>query len=687
MPEIKKVCVIGSGVMGSGIAAQIANSKTQVLLLDIANEKSDDASCIARQAVSLLATQKPAPLSHPSLTNYIEVGNLRDDLEKIQQCDLIIEVIVEKLEIKHALYDSLLPYLKQTAIIASNTSTLPLKQLKQNLSKSVQDRFVITHFFNPPRYMELLELISDKDMPSLTDFLTIKLGKTIVKCNDTPGFIANRIGCFLLELVTRTAIINKLNPVKIDQIFHKLLGFPSTGIFGLYDLIGHDVMALISDSLCNALAKDDRYQQLSTASSALKMMQDKNYLGRKSGSGFYKLRKQGNLRIKEILDLETMEYTEIQEINIPASITELLNNNDEYAIFFRDILKTFFNYTISLMPSISNNPYDIDKAMRLGYSLKYGPIELITFMPDGFIDLPKSLTNYKAPIPQYELTKTIISNNSAKLIQHKQQHIFVINIKMNTLNQQVFELLIDSVKRSEDAGKNLYIYPAQSANFSAGADIKLFYNNITKRNWKAIEELITLGQQTMLTLKHSETNIISCAYGLALGGGCELLLHSDLVIAHQNLNAGLVELGVGLIPGWGGVKEMFLLGGQNPDLLIQNLSNILMQNKTSSGDYFAMYYKENCQINMNKEFILDQALNTNVKKQAKITNTKIPQIDLSQVINTSTFDELQIDVLEFFQKIIDLKEVDELTLLALEKEKFLELSASPLCLKRLALFK
>jgi 3-hydroxyacyl-CoA dehydrogenase/enoyl-CoA hydratase/3-hydroxybutyryl-CoA epimerase len=477
-----------------------------------------------------------------------------------------------------------------------------------------------------------------------------------------------------------------LNPVKIDKIFHKLLGFPSTGIFALYDLIGHDVMALISDSLCKSLAKEDKYQQLHAASSTLKIMRDKNYLGRKSGSGFYKLSKQGNTRIKEVLDLETMEYKEITEINIPNSITNLLGNNDEYAKFFHDTLKIFFDYTISVMPSISNNPNDIDKAMRLGYSLKYGPIELMTHMPDGFINIPKSLASHKVALTRYELTKTLISNDSAELIQHEQQHIFVIKTKMNTLNQQVFELLIDSVKRSEDAGKNLYIYPANSAHFSAGADLKLFYKNITEQNWKALEKFITLGQNAMLTLKHSETNIIFCAYGLALGGGCELLLHSDLVVAHQNLNAGLVELGVGLIAGWGGIKEMFLLAGTNPDWLVQNLSNILMQNKTSSGDYFAMQHKDNCQINMNKELILDQAINTSVKKQTKITNTKIPKIDLFQAINASNFDELQINILEFFQKIIDLEEVDEKTLLPLEKEKFLELSASPLCIKQLKLF-
>ncbi len=211
MSVIKKVCVIGSGVMGSGIAAQVANSRTKVILLDIADENSKNPSNIASLALVRMQSQKPAPLSHPSLAKYITVGNLRDDLNLISECELIIEVIIEKLDIKHALYETLFPHLKDDAIIASNTSTLPLAKLKEKLPQSMQNRFIITHFFNPPRYMELLELVCDVNNDSSViecakEFISKKLGKTIIHCNDTPGFIANRIGCFLLEFTIRKAI-------------------------------------------------------------------------------------------------------------------------------------------------------------------------------------------------------------------------------------------------------------------------------------------------------------------------------------------------------------------------------------------------------------------------------------------------------------------------------------------------
>ena len=695
MQKIKKVCVIGSGVMGSGIAAQIANSRTDVVLLDIVDKKSVDASSIPRNAVKLMHKQRPPLLSYPYLEHYIQIGNLRDDLAKISQCDLIIEAIIEKLEIKHTLYESLLPYLKKDAIIASNTSTLSLSELKKTLPGKIQERFIITHFFNPPRYMELLELVTDNNTSTtvaddVSDFISIRLGKTIVKCNDTPGFIANRIGCFMLELVVREAVRKELNPVKIDRIFSNLLGFPGTGIFGLYDLIGHDVMHLISDSLKNSLPADDKYHAICQDLPLLNQMRLKGFLGRKSGSGFYKLVKQKGKPIKKVINFKTVRYHKIPPANIPVTLKQLLEKDDEYTEFFQKTLNTFFNYVIGLIPDVSDNIEDIDKAMRLGYNLKYGPFELLENLPSVLIQLPSNSilqgTKTQRKSAWYETKKNILENDSARLIKYKNQHVFIINTKMNLLNHEVFNLLIDSVKRSEDEGKNLYIFQAKAAHFSAGADIKFFYENIMAQNFKTIEEFIELGQNAMMTLKYAKINIISCAHGMALGGGCELLLHSDLVIAHQNLNAGLVELGVGLIPGWGGVKEMFLRSEGKQSQLLQNLSNILLQNKSSSGDYFAKNYNTNCQINMNKEFILEQALHTKIQKMSKPASVKLPKINLSQALDTTNFDQLQFNIMEFFQKIINLGTIDEKTLLSLEKEKFLELAATPSCLERLGTF-
>ena len=332
MSLIKKVCVIGSGVMGSGIAAQVANSRTKVILLDIADENSENPSNISASALVRMQSQKPAPLSRPSLAKYITTGNLRDHLNLISECDLIIEVIIERLDVKHALYETLLPYLKDGAIIASNTSTLPLAKLKEKLPQSVQNRFIISHFFNPPRYMELLELVSDVNNDSSVieraeEFISKKLGKIIIHCNDTPGFIANRIGCFLLECTVRKAIEKGLDPAVIDQIFTKLLGFPSTGIFGLYDLIGHDVMALISKSLVSALDSIDKYNEIYTESGILSVMKSRGLLGRKSGAGFYKVSKDQGKTIKQIFDFKSLEYVGLELVEIPKTLEELFNKN------------------------------------------------------------------------------------------------------------------------------------------------------------------------------------------------------------------------------------------------------------------------------------------------------------------------------------------------------------------------
>ena len=236
------------------------------------------------------------------------------------------------------------------------------------------------------------------------------------------------------------------------------------------------------------------------------------------------------------------------------------------------------------MPEISDSTEDIDKAMKLGYSLKYGPFELLdSYMPKDEIWL-KGITNNKVKKQATNKStwqdgaKILLSNDSADLFEYKNNHFFVIKTKMNSLNHQVFDLIIDSVKLSEDKSSRLIIHPGKSKHFSAGADIRLFYEQISNRNFKAIEQFIDLGQKAMLTLKYAAIDVISCAYGLALGGGCELLLHSHCVVAHQNLNAGLVELGVGLIPGWGGVKEIYETSWYNINLLrvIISLWNIML---------------------------------------------------------------------------------------------------------------
>ncbi|MCC8368687.1 MAG: 3-hydroxyacyl-CoA dehydrogenase/enoyl-CoA hydratase family protein [Rickettsia endosymbiont of Oxypoda opaca] len=714
--DIQKICVIGSGVMGAGIAALIANASHKVVLLDIAASDPDDKSKIVKNAIENLHKQKPPALSFPDKANLITIGNLEDDLNLIKDCDLVIEVIIEKLEIKHQLYDKITPYLKKDAIIASNTSTLPLKRLKENLSSEFKTRFVITHFFNPPRYMELLELITDNKVEpeviaQVSEFLTGILGKTIVKCNDTPGFIANRVGCFLLELVVRKAIKENLDPVIIDKIFTTQFGLPSTGIFGLYDLIGHDVMKLISGSLLASLPENDYYHKIYLNAPTLDKMIESKLIGRKGGGGFYRFSSVNGKKIKEVINLADLSYKPVQKIeNEFKDVNELLTSDSIYGKFFVEVLTEFYIYLTGLIPEVTSNIYDIDLAMKLGYSWKFGPFELLTFhIKDSWQWLIRQANFMKLPFPKYlanakyknidkekfssrkditKLSEILAENGSAKLLLYQGQLVFIINTKMNCLNKEVFDLLQKSVEVAEDQKQNLYIWSPDN-NFSAGADLKLILSYIENQDFQDLEEFLKLGQQTMQKLKYSTSHIVSCALGVALGGGCELLLHSNFIVANQELNAGLVEASVGLIPGWGGVTEMFLRSEGDKDKLVKNIKNILTSNKSSSADYFAADYNiAHLQINMNKNYILDEALQLKLPKKiippaGKIT---LPKITLANELDTSKYNDVQNKILSKLQDFINNhSEISEEEILSFEREMFLELAEEPQIVDKLRL--
>ena len=600
MKSINKVCVIGSGVMGSAIAAQVANAKIDVLLLDLVTQDSVDRSHIARGAKEKLLETRPAPLSHYSNASYITVGNLVDDLSQIKEADLVIEAIVEKLDAKHELYSSIEPYLKDTVILASNTSTLPLKNLSMPLSPKLRQSFFITHFFNPPRFMELMELVSTRDSDEsakqlLQQFVERKLGKTVISCNDTPGFIANRLGCFLLEYATRKAINAKLNPAIIDMILAKFFGFPSTGIFGLYDLIGHDVMSLISESLITSLDGNDRYHQIYKENKLIDSLLAKGSIGRKTGRGFYELRQVDKEHKKEFyyLNFTDNQYHKIDgtdgkdRAGIPDTIDKLFALEDEYSIFFKSILSEFFIYAANLIPEVTTEPEHVDAAMRLGYSLKYGPFELLSRMPGGVNWLGKKknpkIEKYSAvnfhKNNSINTSQVIEESNSARIIQKQQYILFEICSKMGVLNRDVFQLMIKAIDYAEENRQDMYIY-SSAAVFSAGADLRFLKEKMINKEFTEISSLIKLGQRAMYKLKCANIKVISLAHGAALGGGAEILLHSDHVVAHQNLQAGLVEISVGLTPGWGGIKEMFIRGSSSIEQLRSNLHNIIFYKKS-----------------------------------------------------------------------------------------------------------
>jgi 3-hydroxyacyl-CoA dehydrogenase len=323
--EIKKVAVIGSGVMGSGIAAHIANSNTNVILLDIVPKDAKSRNMLTEAALAKMEKADPAMLTHKSKLKYIEIGNLEDDLGKLKDCDWIIEVVLEDLNIKQATYKKINGHRKKGSVVSSNTSTIPLEKLTSGIDGGFEKDFMITHFFNPPRYMRLLELVVGKDtrpdaIASIKNFCDIKLGKGVVECKDSPGFIANRIGTFWLTRALNEAIATK-TPVEVaDAMMSRPIGVPKTGVFGLMDLIGIDLMPLIAKSFSANLPKDDEFNKIFNLPPVVTKMIADGYTGRKGKGGFYKLEKgAGGKKIKQSMNLQTGEYVESKKPRLESA--------------------------------------------------------------------------------------------------------------------------------------------------------------------------------------------------------------------------------------------------------------------------------------------------------------------------------------------------------------------------------
>jgi len=594
MNKFCNIVVIGSGVMGAGIAAQIANAGFKVHLLDIVPDGASDNNILANNAIIKL--KKSNAIADNNLIDKIISGNLNDDLNILKSADFIIEAIIENLEIKSSLYKKLEKHCKSDCMVSSNTSTIPLNQLIKEMSDNFKQNFLITHFFNPPRFMPLLELITSKYtktevIASVTEFMDINLGRYIVKCNDTPGFIANRIGCYWLMVALDEAINNNLTIEDIDYLIGEIIGIPKTAIFGLYDLIGIDVMQLIGKSLSLNLNLQDEFVEVSNnISPLLEKMINTGLLGRKTKSGFYRINKNENgEKITEVIDLKTLEYRLFKPSKLHyQNIRELIDNNRNAL----NILSKTLCYAAKLIPEISEDISAVDQAMKLGYNWKYGPFELIDLIGTDYfkqkliqqhINVPKiinlvagkslyqkenyfSFNGYK-PITRARgitylkdfYSSTPILKNDKCSIWNIENNVAIIELtnKMGILHQDIFHLIKIFLEQYSSNFQSIIIANNQS-NFSVGGDLRFMLAMAQEKNWQAIDDYLKLGQETMLMIKYSSAPIIAAVKGMALGGGSELLLHSKAVTAHIDTNSGLVEAGVGLIPAWGGSKEMIL---------------------------------------------------------------------------------------------------------------------------------
>lgn len=660
---IKKVAVIGAGIMGSGIAAQIANNGIEVLLYDLKNENGLIADASIKKQISSSNSQ----FIHPTIAKYITPKSLDDDLEYIKDCDLIIEAIIEKLDVKKTLFNNLSKYVKNDAIIASNTSTFRLSEMIEGLPDNIKNSICICHFFNPPRQMRLLEFVSynlaEVKKYKLSEFLNKTIGKDVIFCKDTPGFIANRLGCYLMELIFQESLNTNLKIEEIDIILSKFFGFPSTGIFGLYDLIGLDVMNYIQKSLTSNLHENDDFKLVYHENPDFMKMITNGYNGRKGKGGFYKLEinELGN-KVKYSIDLKNFTYIEITKTDINyENIDSFFASNTELSNFIERIFKRFFKYVTTNSDEISYDIHDIDKALKLGFAWKYGPYELMNRLKFDNIKLIEEKLNINPPAINKDVI--LFSNKDSSLLSLKSEKLCLeFSTKMNVLTPEIFDAIIESCKIAEERNSDLIIY-SDSCHFSAGADLKLFYKFIKNNDYTGAEEFLKLGQKAMISMKYCKSPIISCARGVALGGGCEILLHSDYVIAHQELQAGLVEATIGLIPGWGGTKEMLMR--DNPT---ENLKLILNSYKSTSSLDFAYSFKQNNVISLaNFNGLLDFAISHKFHKEKSKINSinNLPKIDISDPQNNLS----KILVENFFNQ----KNINEQDLLDSERKIFLNL--------------
>jgi 3-hydroxyacyl-CoA dehydrogenase len=599
--NIEKVAVIGAGVMGASIAAHISNAGIPVYLLDIIPDNATNRSIIAETAIQKMLKTEPAPFMHKNNARLITPGNIEDHLQWLADADWVIEAVIENPQIKKSLYQKLESVCHKDCLISSNTSTLPLSLLVQDMPDSLKEQFMITHFFNPPRYMRLLELVPGPQtrpelVAAISRFADIKLGKDCIICKDTPGFIGNRIGIYWLQCGLLEAMALGLTVEQADAVM-SAFGIPKTGIFGLIDLVGLDLIPHILDSMKVALPPEDAFQQVNQLPQLVQTMIEDGYTGRKGKGGFYRLNEE---HIKESINLNTGEYSRSEKPGLDAihdakktGFQALLTCPDLITVYAWRVMSKTLSYAASLVPEIADDIVAIDAAMREGYNWKYGPFELLDQIGVAwFVDKLRTENLTVPPLladkrPLYKVSSgklgfadisgsyqpihraegvlllsdiklhnpAVLSNPSASLWDMGDGIACLeFHSKMNTLDRDTMTVIRQSIDKVSSEFSALVIYN-EGENFSAGANLGLLMQAIHDSDWSVVEQLIIQGQQTYKALKYAPFPVVGAPSGLALGGGCEILLHCDAIQAHAELYIGLVEVGVGLIPGWGGCKE------------------------------------------------------------------------------------------------------------------------------------
>lgn len=630
--KINKVAVIGSGIMGSGIACHFANIGVEVLLLDIIPSKINETESqkgltlddevvrnrIVNNNLNNAIKSNPAPLYHNNFANRISTGNLEDDIVRIAEVDWIIEVVVERLDIKQQIFERIEEHRKPGTLVTSNTSGIPIALMNEGRSEDFQKHFAVTHFFNPPRYLKLFEVVpgpkcSAEVTAFLIDYGTRYLGKQAVLAKDTPAFIGNRIGIFCIQSLFHQVKKMGLTIEEIDKLTGPVIGRPKSATFRTVDVVGLDTLVHVANGLYKHCSKDER-RNVFELPDFIQTMMDNQWLGSKSGQGFYKKSK-NNDGSSEILtlDLDSMDYRKKKRAqfatldktksidNLEDRYTVLIEGTDKAGAFYRKNFGELFAYVQYRIPEISDELYRIDDAMKAGFGWSHGPFEIwdavgikkgmklieeaghkvsdwvaelasseqarFYSLNDGnrhYYDIPNKKLSV---IPGQESflildnsrkTQTVWKNDECSLIDLGDGVLNVeFHSKMNTIGGGVLQGLNRGVDLAEKEFQALVV-GNQGANFSAGANIGMIFMMAVEQEYDELNMAIKYFQDTMMRMRYSSIPTVAAPHTLTLGGGCELCLHADKVVAAAETYIGLVEFGVGVIPGGGGSKEMTL---------------------------------------------------------------------------------------------------------------------------------
>lgn len=628
--NVKRVAVLGSGVMGSRIASHFANIGLEVLLLDIVprelNPKEQAKGLtlesplvrnrIVNDSLKAAIKGKPAALYDTDAAKLITTGNFDDDFEKIKDCDWILEAVVERLDIKKQVFEKVDAFRKPGSIITSNTSGIPIHMMVEGRSDDFRKNFVGTHFFNPPRYLRLLEIIPGPDTdPELVDFMMhygdLYLGKQTVLCKDTPAFIANRIGVYMIAKIFQLIKEEELTIEEVDRLTGPATGKPKSGTFRLSDLVGLDTTVHVLNGLKNNCPNDEERALFEIPEYVQKMIENR-WLGDKTKQGFYKkIKDESGKSVILSLDLNTMEYRQKAKVDIPSlkkakNISDLgkrmrmfFDSDDKGGTFVRRSALALFAYVSNRVPEIADDLFKIDDALRAGFGWNAGPFESwdmlgIEFLKDkfeaeglkvagwvqemldngnnSFYKVDKGVKYYYdlisksyKPIPgaqglilldNLRTEKTIWSNSEAAIIDLGDG---VINIefrsKMNSLGEGVIKAIHHGIDYAEKNNYNGVVIANEGENFSVGANLMMILMLATQQEWDELALAVKTFQDTSMRLRTSSVPVVLATHAMTLGGGCEFAMHADMVVASAETYIGLVEVGVGVIPGGGGTKE------------------------------------------------------------------------------------------------------------------------------------